>query len=134
MRLLRLAPVALLAACASYHTTEVRVVSKTGGGIANASIEVTARSTTGDAGMVGKTHWLTDAAGRALLDRRDANSRHWRIRAEGYEPLTVDASPDEIRLKQADGKLPHADSVPLIFVLEPKNAASDPKKFESQAK
>lgn len=137
MRLLAAAGLLLaLSACSSYRSTEVRVVSSQGGGIADAVIEVTNQSASNE-GFMGRTRWVTDAAGRAVLDRRDADSRHWYVRAKGYRPLTVDASPDAIRLKQADGRLPpHPDAVPLVFVLEPDpaNAASDPKQFESKVK
>lgn len=124
LSLLALAALLLLCACASsYHSVEVRVLSKDGGGIVNAVVENE------------ETCRVTDAAGRVILEDDDAEAHHWRIRAEGYEPLTVDASPNAIRLKRADGKLPaHADSIPLVFVLERKNAASDPKAFESKAK
>ena len=124
----------LLSACASYHSTQVRVMSAQGGGIANAVVEVTAQSNGGDTALVGKTSWTTDAAGRANLDARDAYSNHWRITAPGFRPLIVDAAPDSIRIKQYGRKGTNHDAEPLVFVLEPSppNAASDPKQFESQ--
>lgn len=126
---------AALAACASYHATEIRVMSNRGGGIADATVRCNARTgDDADARPNGRTIWRTDAAGRARIELKDTDRTHWWIDAPGFRPLVVTASADEIRVKQYGRRGTNHDAEPLIFVLEqnPPNAASDPKQFESQ--
>lgn len=130
-------PAALLCltACTSYRSTQVRVMSNQGGGISDAKVQFNAeRSQEGDSALNGRYTWKTDAAGRATIDYKGGgNGGHWHIEAEGFRPLDVDASPDEIRVKQYGSRARNHDAEPLIFTLEqnPPNAASDPKRFES---
>jgi len=123
------------AACTSYHSTQVRVLSNQGGGIADARVQFNAeRSQEGDSALNGRYTWTTDAAGRATIDYKGGgNGGHWHIDAEGFRPLDVNASPDEIRIKQYGSRSKNHDAEPLMFTLEqnPPNAASDPKQFES---
>ncbi len=132
------APAALaacLCACISHRSTQVRVMSDHGGGIADATVQFNpGRSDDGDGALNGKSTWTTDAAGRAHIDYKGGgNGGRWRIEAEGFRPLKVDASPDEIRVRQYGSRAKNHDAEPLIFTLErnPPNAASDPKRFES---
>jgi len=125
----------LLTACTSYHSTQVRVMSNQGGGIADAKVQFNAeRGNEGDSALNGKYTWKTDVAGRATIDYKGGgNGGHWHIEAEGFRPLDENASPDEIRVKQYGSRSKNHDAEPLIFTLEqnPPNAASDPKQFES---